>query len=108
MSLTEKTLTEVRDLLRKGEASSIALTEAILERVAAVDGSVKSYLRTTPELALEQAKAADARIAAGEQGPLLGVPVGIKDLICSEGVETTAGSKILEGFHDSFMKRLTC
>ncbi|MEM9774362.1 MAG: amidase family protein, partial [Chloroflexota bacterium] len=93
MSLTEKTLTEVRDLLRKGEVSSVALTEAILERVSAVDDSVKSYLRTTPELALEQAKQADARIAAGEQGPLLGVPVGIKDLICSEGVETTAGSK---------------
>lgn len=98
MSLTEKTLTEVRDLLRKGEISSVALTEAILERISAVDGNVKSYLRTTPALALEQAKQADARIAAGEQGALLGVPVGLKDLICSEGVETTAGSKILEGF----------
>ncbi|MEM8857404.1 MAG: amidase family protein, partial [Chloroflexota bacterium] len=98
MSLTEKTLIEVRNLLRKGEVSSVSLTEAILERVSAVDGEVKSYLRTTPELALEQAKQADARIAAGEQGPLLGVPVGIKDLICSEGVATTAGSKILEGF----------
>ena len=98
MSLTEKTLTQVRDLLRNGETSSVALTEAILSRIEAVDSDVKAYVRTTAELALEQARAADARIAAGESGPLLGVPVGIKDLICSDGVETTAGSKILEGF----------
>ena len=88
MSLTEKTLTQVRDLLRNGETSSVALTEAILSRIEAVDSDVKAYVRTTAELALEQARAADARIAAGESGPLLGVPVGIKDLICSDGVET--------------------
>ena len=98
MSLTEKTLIEVRDLLRSGATTSVALTEAILGRIEAVDGKVRAYLRTTADMALEQARAADARIAAGESGPLLGVPVGIKDLICSEGVETTAGSKILEGF----------
>ncbi|MFK7806130.1 MAG: Asp-tRNA(Asn)/Glu-tRNA(Gln) amidotransferase subunit GatA [Anaerolineae bacterium] len=98
MSLTKKTLTEVRDLLRSGATTSVALTEAILSRIEAVDGQVKAYVRTTAELALEQAQAADVRLAAGETGPLLGVPVGIKDLICSEGVETTAGSKILEGF----------
>ncbi len=98
MSLTEKTLTQVRDQLRSGDTTSVALTEAILSRIDAVDGDVKSYVRTTDELALEQAKAADERIARGESSPMLGIPVGIKDLICADGVETTAGSKILEGF----------
>ncbi|MFT5195494.1 MAG: aspartyl-tRNA(Asn)/glutamyl-tRNA(Gln) amidotransferase subunit A [Cellvibrionaceae bacterium] len=98
MSLTEKTLTEVRDLLRNGDTTSVALTQAILDRIEAVDGKVQAYVRTTAELALKQAQAADVRLAAGETTPLLGVPIGIKDLICSKGVETTAGSKILEGF----------
>ncbi|MEM7565325.1 MAG: amidase, partial [Pseudomonadota bacterium] len=102
MSLTEKTLTEVRDLLRSGATTSVALTEAILSRIESVDGKVRAYLRTTADLALEQAQAADERITAGESGPLLGIPVGIKDLICAEGVETTAGSKILEGFRPPY------
>lgn len=76
----------------------MAATQAMLDRIVAVDNEVKSYLTVTDELALEQAAVADKRRAAGEDSPLLGVPVAVKDLICTRGVETTAGSKILEGF----------
>ena len=111
MSLTEKTsektLVEVRDLLRSGATTSVALTESILNRIDAVDDKVQAYVRTMADLALEQAQAADDRLAAGESSPLLGIPIGIKELICAEGVETTAGSKILEGFKPPYSAFVT-
>ena len=66
----------------------------MFDRIETVDPQLKSYLRLTQEKGLAQAAEADQRLAAGESGPLLGVPIAIKDLICVEGVETTAGSKI--------------
>ncbi|MGC8826401.1 MAG: amidase, partial [Anaerolineae bacterium] len=98
MALYELTIREARALLRKGEISSVELTRAVLERIEALDGKVRAYLTVTPELALEQAKEADARRAAGEDAPLLGIPMAIKDVICTKGVETTCGSRILKGF----------
>ncbi|MCA9998554.1 MAG: Asp-tRNA(Asn)/Glu-tRNA(Gln) amidotransferase GatCAB subunit A, partial [Anaerolineales bacterium] len=98
MDLTTLTLTELRDALWAGQVTSVAATEAMLDRIVAVDNEVKSFLTVTDELALEQAAAADARLAAGERTPLLGVPVAVKDMFCTRGVATTAGSKILEGF----------
>lgn len=98
MSLSDLTLAEARDQLRAGDITSLALTEAMFDRIETVDPQLKSYLRLTREKGLAQAADADQRLAAGESGPLLGVPIAIKDLICVEGVETTAGSKILEGF----------
>ena len=106
MKLTELTLTELRTALRQGETSSVAATEAMLDRIVAEDNELQSYLTITDEMALEQAKAADERLAKGESTPLLGVPVAVKDIICTEGVPTTAGSKILEGFvppYDAFV-----
>jgi aspartyl-tRNA(Asn)/glutamyl-tRNA(Gln) amidotransferase subunit A len=76
----------------------VELTEAILERISAVDGDMRAYLTLTPERALEQARAADEARAAGKDGILLGIPLAIKDVLCTEGVQTTAGSRILEGF----------
>jgi len=70
----------------------------VLERILAVDNDVKAYLTLTPDEALEQARAIDARRAAGEDGPLLGIPLAIKDVICTKGVTTTCGSRILEDF----------
>lgn len=106
MKLTQLTLTELRTALRQEEISSVAATEAMLDRIVAEDNALQSYLTITDELALEQAKAADARLANGESTPLLGVPIAVKDIICTEGIPTTAGSKILEGFvppYDAFV-----
>ncbi|MCP5100219.1 MAG: Asp-tRNA(Asn)/Glu-tRNA(Gln) amidotransferase subunit GatA [Chloroflexi bacterium] len=100
------TLTELRDALRQGETSSVAATEAMIDRIVAVDNDIQSYLTVTNELALEQAQAADERRSQGEDSPLLGVPVAVKDIISTNGVQTTAGSKILEGFvppYDAFV-----
>lgn len=96
--LHQLTVHKAHDLLRAGQTTSVELTEALLDRIAAVDNAVKAYLTLTPELALEQARAADARRQAGEDNPLLGMPVAVKDLLITEGVPTTAGSRILEGF----------
>ncbi len=92
------TLIEARDALRKGETTSVELTQAMIDRIVAIDNDVNSYLTVTDELALEQAAAADERRANGEDSPLLGIPVAVKDIISVQGVPCTAGSKILEGF----------
>jgi len=98
LELYELTIHEAHDLLKKGEISSVELTQAVIDRIVAVDNDVKAYLTLTPELALEQAREADRRRAAGEDNPLLGIPLAIKDVICTEGVPTTCGSRILENF----------
>lgn len=106
MDITTLTLTELREKLRIGELTSVAATEAVLARIAQEDARVKSYLTVTDEMALEQAAAADARRASGDDSPLLGVPIAVKDIICMQGAPTTAGSKILEGFeapYDAFV-----
>ncbi len=98
MDFTSLTLTGVRDYLRRGEVSSVDLTQMMLDRIIAVDNAVQGYLTVADELALEQALEADRRLAAGEITPLLGIPIAVKDMICTTGIPTTAGSKILEGF----------
>ncbi len=100
----ELTILAAQRLLREGELSAVELTEAVLERIVAADNQVRAYLTLTPELALEQARAADARRAAARRAgekdlpPLLGIPLAIKDILCTEGVATTCGSRILEDF----------
>jgi aspartyl-tRNA(Asn)/glutamyl-tRNA(Gln) amidotransferase subunit A len=110
--LTHLTLQEARDLLLRREVSSVELTQAVLDRIVALDNDVKAYLTLTPELALEQAAEADRHRAGTDQQatagetedhlPLLGVPLAIKDVICVEGVPTTCGSRILEGYVPPF------
>ena len=100
--LHELTLAEARAGLRSGQFSSVELTQALLDRIAAVDPSVKAYLTVTPERALAQAKLADDRRRRGEDGPLLGLPLAIKDVLSTAGVRTTAGSRILENYAPPF------
>ncbi|MET0735798.1 MAG: Asp-tRNA(Asn)/Glu-tRNA(Gln) amidotransferase subunit GatA [Microbacterium sp.] len=84
--------------LQSGEVSSVEATQAHLDRIAAVDGDVHAFLHVNAE-ALDAAAAVDAQRAAGEKlGPLAGVPVAIKDVLCTMGMPSTAGSKILEGW----------
>jgi len=92
------TITESRDLLAKREVSSRELTRAVLDRIAEVDDRVRAYVTVTEDLAVQQADAADSRIAAGDAGPLTGVPVCIKDVLCTRGVRTTCSSRMLENF----------
>ena len=96
--LHELTIHEALVGLRAGEFSSVALTETLLDRIDRVDGAVKAYLHLTPELALEQAEEADLLRSEGEERPLLGVPMAIKDVLATGGVQTTCGSRVLEGF----------
>jgi aspartyl-tRNA(Asn)/glutamyl-tRNA(Gln) amidotransferase subunit A len=98
VKLYELTIHEAGERLAAGEFTAVELTEAVLERVVAVDNDVKAYLTLTPEAALEQARAADERRATGENGPLLGIPLAIKDVLCTKGITTTCGSRILEPF----------
>jgi aspartyl-tRNA(Asn)/glutamyl-tRNA(Gln) amidotransferase subunit A len=98
VKLHELTIHEAGDRMAAGETTSVELTEAVLERIVAVDNDVKAYLTVTPEAALEQAAAADKRRAGGESNPLLGIPLAIKDVLCTKGIPTTCGSRILESF----------
>ena len=98
MTLTDLTLTEALDKLRSGEISAVDLTQAHLDRIALINPKIDAYLTVTGELALQQAKQADERRLKGDNSPLLGIPLAIKDVLCTEGVPTTAGSRILEGF----------
>lgn len=87
-----------RELLTKKELSSTELTEEYIRRIEAVDGELGSFITPTFERARADAARADERIAGGESTPLLGVTIGIKDLIGTRGIITTAGSKIIENY----------
>ena len=104
--LTGLGLAEARDLLVKGELTARALTEA---HVAAVEAArpLNAFITETPERAIEMAEASDARRGRGEAGLLEGLPLAIKDLFCTEGVLTTAGSHILDGFHPTYESTVT-
>ncbi|SFK82278.1 Asp-tRNA(Asn)/Glu-tRNA(Gln) amidotransferase subunit GatA [Shimia haliotis] len=95
--LTKLTLAGARDKLRAGDVTSVELTEAFLTAIDKAD-ALNAFVHKTPELALERAKAADARIQAGDAPDMCGLPIGIKDLFCTKGVPSQAASRILEGF----------
>ncbi len=104
--LTDLTIAEARDALAKGTLSARELTEA---QIAAAEAArpLNAFITETPEQALEMAEASDARRRAGAAGALEGIPLAIKDLFCTEGVPTTAGSHILDGFKPPYESTVT-
>lgn len=100
------TIAEARDALRAGDLTSAELTEACLTAIEAA-GALNAFVHKTPDAAREMAAAADARLQAGEAPSLCGIPLGIKDLFCTEGVPAQAASRILEGFRPPYESTVT-
>jgi aspartyl-tRNA(Asn)/glutamyl-tRNA(Gln) amidotransferase subunit A len=94
----EKTIAEISASLNQKEFSSQEVTRAFLDRIARLNPELNAFLTVTEEMALAQAQAADQRIAAGQAGPLTGVPIAQKDIFCTRGVRTSCGSKMLDNF----------
>lgn len=103
MKLYELTAHEIRDMLRKKEISAVEILEAVYDRIDSVEVKVDSYITLTREKAFKDAQKIDKAIKEGEELPdLAGIPMAIKDNICTEGVETTCASRILKGFNPPY------
>src|SRR5688572_19647983 len=105
---SDLSLTEAQSALRKGEISSRALTQAVLDRISALDGKLHSFLHVAAESALQQADAADKKLVEQRKqadhtgSSLQGLPIAVKDVFTIEGMPCTCGSKILEGWVPPF------
>ena len=101
--LTRQSAAVLADAIASKEVTAVEVTQAHLDRIDAVDGKVHAFLHVTADSALAQAKAVDAKVAAGTPlGALAGVPLGLKDVLAMKGEPTTAGSKILEGWRPPY------
>ncbi|NOQ52602.1 MAG: Asp-tRNA(Asn)/Glu-tRNA(Gln) amidotransferase subunit GatA [Desulfuromonadaceae bacterium] len=98
MELNNLTISKLRQKLADGELTSVELTRACLERIAATNGKVNSFITVCEKAALAAAEAADQRIAAGDAAPLTGIPLAVKDIFNTLDVRTTCGSKILDNY----------
>ena len=98
MDLTQQTIGKLRQMLDRKEVSAPELTKAYLDRIAAYDKTIQSYITVTAERAMADADAAQKKIDAGNAGVLCGIPMAIKDNICTDGIKTTCASKMLENF----------
>ena len=106
MNLYELTIHEASDLLKAREISSQELTRAVLERIESIEKKVGAYITIAAETAIKQAELADKEISRGNISPLTGIPLSVKDLICTKGLRTTCASRILDNFmpqYDAFV-----
>ena len=95
--LNKLTLSEARDLLRKKELTSLELTQSCLTAIEE-GAKLNAFVHGTADIALDRARAADARLATGDAPDMCGLPIGVKDLFCTKGAPSQAASKILDGF----------
>ena len=105
--LTDLTIAQARDGMRAGEFSAVDLTMAHLHAIEALNPRLNAFITVSHSRALEQARQADAAMARGESRSLTGIPLAIKDLFCTDGVRTTAGSRILEPFVPPYESTVT-
>jgi aspartyl-tRNA(Asn)/glutamyl-tRNA(Gln) amidotransferase subunit A len=98
MELCQLTAYQLHEMLMRKEVTSREITESVLKRIAKVEDRIHAFITLTPDVARQQAALADARIQKGETTPLTGIPLAIKDLICTQGVRTTCGSHLLENY----------
>ena len=105
--LTDLTIAEAREGLAKKSFSASELAHAHIEAIDAANEALNVYVLTTPERALDRAKASEERLKRDEGGALEGIPLGIKDLFCTKGVRTTACSHILDGFTPTYESTVT-
>ncbi|WP_320176512.1 Asp-tRNA(Asn)/Glu-tRNA(Gln) amidotransferase subunit GatA [Roseovarius pacificus] len=104
--LSKLTISAARDALRKGDVTSLELTESCLSDIEAA-GALNAFVHHTPDLARDQAKAADERIRGGDAPDMCGIPLGIKDLFCTKGAPSQAASAILNGFRPEYESTVT-
>jgi aspartyl-tRNA(Asn)/glutamyl-tRNA(Gln) amidotransferase subunit A len=105
--LTDLTIAQAAQGLQDRKFSSVELTKAHLEAIEALNPRLNAFITVTPELALAQARDADSRFVTGDARALTGIPLAIKDLFCTEGVRTTAASRILEPFVPPYESTVT-
>ncbi len=99
MELYDRTIHDLHDMLKKGDTTACAVTESVLTRIKTVDEKVEAYISVTEDIAYRQAEEADRRIKAEKTfSPLLGIPIAVKDNMCTDGIRTTCASHILENF----------
>jgi len=103
MQLNTLSVHQLSELLEKKELSSLELTSAYLDRISQVEGTIRAFVTVTNEEAIKQTKAIDEMRARGEKiSPLTGIPMAIKDDICTDGIKTTCASKILYNYIPPF------
>ena len=105
--LTALTIAEAREQLKAKAITATELTGAYIQAIENANEALNAYIVTTPEKALQMAKASDARLASGNAGALEGIPLGIKDLFGTEGIHTQAASHILDGFKPHYKSTVT-
>jgi aspartyl-tRNA(Asn)/glutamyl-tRNA(Gln) amidotransferase subunit A len=103
----DKTIAELADGLRRAEYSSEELTRAYLERIARLDPKLNSFITVIGDQALDAARAADARLRAGDGSPLTGIPIAHKDIFCTKGIRTSCGSRMLDTFTAPYESTIT-